>query len=253
MSDALLKRIVKLAGAGALARPDRFDPADPAQVDRAGAALLERFYRENDTAAFELLVEISQPLLGQAALQITREVGLAVAPGELVSEYFSKLFVDLRQPSPKIGNLTAAATAAMKEEATRRVRTLARRIRSPEEAAEVGAGAAAGVEPGAPGAPGAEGGAKTGAKTGAESQLTADQRLAGRFAALVSMCFHNLDEADRRLLLALEIDRLSYSEIAERLGIYQDEVAERIRYARGRLAARIAAVFAALQPKEDGP
>jgi len=250
VSDALLKRIVKLAGAGALARPDRFDPADPAQVDRAGAALLERFYRENDTAAFELLVEISQPLLGQAALQITREVGLAVAPGELVSEYFSKLFVDLRQPSPKIGNLTAAAAAAMKEEATRRVRTLARRIRSPEEAAGVGAGAAAGVEPGAPGA---EAGAKTGAKTGAESQLTADQRLAGRFAALVSMCFHNLDEADRRLLLALEIDRLSYSEIAERLGIYQDEVAERIRYARGRLAARIAAVFAALQPKEDGP
>jgi len=244
VSDALLKRIVKLAGAGALARPDRFDPADPAQVDRAGAALLERFYRENDTAAFELLVEISQPLLGQAALQITREVGLAVAPGELVSEYFSKLFVDLRQPSPKIGNLTAAATAAMKEEATRRVRTLARRIRSPEEAA--GAGAAAAVEPGAPGA-------EAGAKTGAESQLTADQRLAGRFAALVSMCFHNLDEADRRLLLALEIDRLSYSEIAERLGIYQDEVAERIRYARGRLAARIAAVFAALQPKEDGP
>jgi RNA polymerase sigma factor (sigma-70 family) len=249
VSDALLKRLVKLAGAGALARPDRFDPADPAQVDRAGAALLERFYRENDTAAFELLVEISQPLLGQAALQITREVGLAVAPGELVSEYFSKLFVDLRQPSPKIGNLTAAAAAAMQEEATRRVRTLARRIRSPEDAAGVGAGAAAAVEPGAPGAPGAE----AGAKTGVESQLTADQRLAGRFAALVSMCFHNLDEADRRLLLALEIDRLSYSEIAERLGIYQDEVAERIRYARGRLAARIAAVFAALQPKEDGP
>ena len=46
---------------------------------------------------------------------------------------------------------------------------------------------------------------------------------------------------------------LSAQPAAEVEGIYQDEVAERIRYARGRLAARIAAVFAALQPKEDGP
>lgn len=233
MSDALLKRLQKAVGAGALAGLERFEPGNAGHVDRAAAALLERFYRENDTAAFELLVEIGQPLLGEAALQITREVGLAIAPGELVADYFSKLFVDLRQPTPKIGNLTAAAIASMKEEATRRVRIMARRIRSPEET--VGAVAA---EPGAP---------------PVEPQLTADQRLAGRFAALVSMCFHNLDEADRRLLLALEIDRLSYSEIAERLGIYQDEVADRVRRARGRLAARIAAVFSALQPEGEGP
>lgn len=230
MSDALLKRLQKVVGASALASAERFEPGNPGHVDRAAAALLERFYRENDTAAFELLVEISQPLLGEAAMTITREVGLAIAPGELVADYFSKLFVDLRQPTPKIGNLTAAATAAMKEEASRRVRIMARRIRSPEET--VGASAA---EP------------------GAEPPLTADQRLAGRFAGLVSMCFHNLDEADRRLLLALEIDRLSYGEIAERLGIYQDEVADRVRRARGRLAARIAAVFTALQPEGEGP
>lgn len=230
MSDALLKRLQKVVGAGALASAERFEPGNPGHVDRAAAALLERFYRENDTAAFELLVEISQPLLGEAAMKITRDVGLAIAPGELVADYFSKLFVDLRQPTPKIGNLTSAAIASMKEEATRRVRIMARRIRSPEET--VGAAA---VEPGADPQP-----------------LTADQQLAGRFASLVSMCFHNLDEADRRLLLALEIDRLSYSEIAERLGIYQDEVADRVRRARGRLAARIAAVFTALQPEGEG-
>jgi RNA polymerase sigma factor (sigma-70 family) len=232
VSDALLKRLQKVVGAGALASAERFEPGNPGHVDRAAAALLERFYRENDTAAFELLVEISQPLLGEAAMKITREVGLAIAPGELVADYFSRLFVDLRQPTPKIGSLTAAAIAAMKEEASRRVRIMARRIRSPEET--VGAGATA--EPGADPQP----------------PLTADQRLAGRFAALVSMCFHNLDEADRRLLLALEIDRLSYSEIAERLGIYQDEVADRVRRARGRLASRIAAVFTALQPEGEG-
>lgn len=231
MSDALLKRLQKVVGASALASAERFEPGNPGHVDRAAAALLERFYRENDTAAFELLVEISQPLLGEAALTITREVGLAIAPGELVADYFSKLFVDLRQPTPKIGNLTAAAIASMKDEASRRVRIMARRIRSPEETV----GATAAAEP------------------GAEPPLTADQRLAGRFAALVSMCFHNLDEADRRLLLALEIDRLSYGEIAERLGIYQDEVADRVRRARGRLAARIAAVFTALQPEGEGP
>ena len=235
MSDALLKRLLKLAGAGALASPERFDPRDRAQVDRAAAALLERFYRENDTAAFELLVEISQPLLGEAARQITREVGLAIAPGELVAEYFSRLFVDLRQPSPKLESLVAAATASMKEEATRRVRTLARRIRPAEETV-AGEPVGSAAEP-----------------AGASQDLTADQRLAGRFAALVSMCFHGLDEADRRLLLALEVDRLSYAEIGERYGIYQDEVADQVRRARGRLAARIAAVFAALQPEEDGP
>ena len=233
MSDALLKRLQKLAGAGALASKERFEPGDPRHVDRAAAALLERFYRENDTAAFQLLVEISQPLLGEAARQITRDVGLAVAPGELVADYFSRLFVDLRQPSPKLESLVAAATASMKEEATRRVRTLARRIRPADETMGEPVGAA-------------------GEPVGAAQDRTADQRLAGRFAALVSMCFHGLDEADRRLLLALEVDRLSYAEIGERYGIYQDEVAHQVVRARGRLAARIAAVFAALQPEEEG-
>jgi len=226
VSEALLKRLQKLAGADALAS-GRFETGNASHVDRAAAALLERFYRENDTAAFELLVEISQPLLGEAARQITRDIGLAIAPGELVAEYFSRLFVDLRQPSPKLESLVAAATASMKEEATRRVRTLARRIRPIEETV-------------------------AGEPVGASQDLTADQRLAGRFAALVSMCFHGLDEADRRLLLALELDRLSYAEIGERYGIYQDEVANQVRRARGRLAARIAAVFAALQPEEEG-
>ena len=225
MSDALLKRLQKLAGAGALVSKERFETGNAAHVDRAAAALLERFYRENDAAAFELLVEISQPLLGEAARQITRDIGLAIAPGELVAEYFSKIFVDLRPPANRIEGLVAAATASMKEEATRRVRTLARRIRPIEE--EAGANAPA-------------------------NDLTADQRLAGRFAALVSMCFHGLDETDRRLLLALEIDRLSYAEIGERFGIYQDEVPDRVVRARGRLAARIAAVFSALAPKDEG-
>jgi RNA polymerase sigma factor (sigma-70 family) len=232
---------VKVVGAPALASKERFDPGDTVQVDRAAAALLERFYRENDTAAFELLVEISQPLLDEAARAITRDVGLAVPPGELVAEYFSKLFVDLRQPTPRVESLIAAATASMKDEATRRVRTMARRIRPIEE--PDAAGATLGGPADAPAGAQANAGA-------ASDGLSADQRLAGRFAALVSMCFHNLDESDRRLLLALEIDRLSYSEIGERFGIYQDEVADKIMRARGRLAARIAAVFAALQPEE---
>lgn len=234
MSDALLKRLVKLVGAEALASAQRFQPGDPAHVDRAAAALLARFYRENDTAAFELLVEISQPLLDEAALQITRDVGLAVPPGELVAEYFSKLFVDLRQPATTVESLTSEAMASMRDEAVRRVRTLARRIPAPASAE---GDAAAGV---------------AGPDTAAAAASDADRQLAGRFAALVGLCFHGLDVADRRLLLALEVDRLSYAELGERFGIYQDEVAGRVQAARGRLAARIAAVFAALQPGGEG-
>jgi len=247
VSDALHRRLVKLVGAAALANKDRFDPGDAAQVDRAAAVLLERFFRENDTAAFELLVEISQPLLDAAALAITRDVGLALPPGELVAEYFSRLFVDLRQPSPRVESLIADATESMREEAARRVRTLARRIRPLDEPAraEPGAASAGTVAVSGPGP-------ATGRAAGADTDdLTADQRLAGRFAALVSMCFHGLDESDRRMLLALEIDRLSYAELGERFGIYQDEVADRVQRVRGRLAARIAAVFSALQVDEE--
>ena len=62
----------------------------------------------------------------------------------------------------------------------------------------------------------------------------------------------SLTPAETRVVAAL-MEGLSYAEIAERLGIYQDEVADRVRRARGRLAARIAAVFTALQPEGEGP
>ena len=234
MDDGLLKRLTKLAGKAALPAQG-FDTADPEHVEPAAAALLARFHRENDTAAFELLVEISRPLIEEAALAVTRDVGLAVPPSELVAEYFGKLFVDLRQPAPRIDHIVADATASMRDEATRMVRTLARRIQAVEEE----------------GAASTKGAGAKGTKDAAAAEPSPDQALAGRFAALVSMCFHGLDDADRRLLLALEIDRLSYAELGERFGIYQDEVAERVQAARAALAMRIAAVFTALAPEEE--
>jgi DNA-directed RNA polymerase specialized sigma24 family protein len=188
-------------------------------VDRAARPLLERFHRENDGLAFTLLVEISQPLLEGAAHQITRDLGLAQDPRALVADYLGRVYVDLRRPPHLPESFVDHAIAAMDAEARERVTVLAQRVAEP--AADVMA---------SDGAP------------------RAAERLAGQFAAIVSACFHALDEADRRILIALDVDRLSHAEIAEQFGIYQDQVAHRIVETRGRLAERIAAVFSSIEP-----
>jgi DNA-directed RNA polymerase specialized sigma24 family protein len=217
--DTIGKRLEAIAGPEALPPGQAFDPSRPPHVDRAARLLLERFHRDNDGVAFALLVEIAQPLLEGAAYQITRDQGLAQNPRELVSAYLGQVYVDLRRPPHIPESFVDHALAAMDADARERVQALAHRVAEP----------AAGT-------------------TAAGRTPPVAERLAGRFAAIVSACFHALDEADRRILIALDVDRLSYAEIAERFGIYQDQVAQRIIETRGRLAARIAAVFSSIEP-----
>jgi DNA-directed RNA polymerase specialized sigma24 family protein len=217
--DTIGKRLQAVAGAGALPGVP-FDASRPPHVDRAARALLERFHAENDGAAFALLVEIAQPLLEGGAQQITRDLGLAIDPRDLVSAHLGRLYVDLRRPPHIPESFVDDALAAMDADAHRRLEALVNRV-SDAWAAGGGGGSGGG---------------------------TIAERLAGQFAGLVGTCFHSLDEADRRILIALEVDRLSYAQIAEQFGIYQDEVAQRIVEARGRLAARIAAVFTSIGP-----
>ncbi|MHC5211294.1 MAG: RNA polymerase sigma factor [Planctomycetota bacterium] len=213
--DTIGQRIEAIAGAGALPANEPFDASRPPHVDRAARPLLQRFHAENDGVAFALLVEIAQPLLEGAAYQITRDLGLALDPRDLVAAHLGRLYVDLRRPPNIPESFVDHAITAMDADAHERVETLAAGVaESPSTA---------GTQPAA-------------------------ERLAAHFAAIVSAGFHALDEADRRVLLALEVDRLSYAEIAETFGIYQDEVAQRIVETRGRLAARIAAIFSSIEP-----
>jgi hypothetical protein len=237
--DSIGKRLEAIAGAGALPAGLAFDPSRPKHVDRAARPLLERFHAENDGVAFALLVEISRPLLEGAAHQITRDLGLAQDPRELVTAHLGRLYVDLRQPPHIPESFVDHALAAMDDDARGRVQSLAGRVSE-------GAPARAASPLRNPASSAAK--AASAAAFAAADKRPAAERLAAHFAAIVSASFHALDEADRRILIALDVDRLSYAEIAETFGIYQDEVAQRIVETRGRLAARIAAVFSSIEP-----
>lgn len=213
-----------------------FDSANPLHVDRAAQHLLQRFHRENDGAAFRLLVELVEPLMLPIARAITREVGLAMDPTQLVSTHLAALFVDVRQPMPEVQHFLESAQRAMHAEADRHVAELAAAV--PLAVSE------AVLPPRTPPHP----------PGGGVTPIPMPHRLGVRFLSLVSACFHRLDEADRRILMAREVDNTPYADIAEAFGIDRDEVATRVLAARGRLAASIAQAFQALNPvRRDQP
>lgn len=160
-----------------------FDARNPLHVDRAAQHLLARLYADNDGGAFRLLVELVEPLLLPVARAITREVGLATDPSQLVSAHLASLFVDLRQPVPETRHFLEVSQLAMRKLAERRVDELAAAVplavAEPVLPPRVPHGAGGGVTP-----------------------VPAPHRLGVRFLSLVSACFHRLDAADRRILVA---------------------------------------------------
>lgn len=227
--EGFAERLRQVPGAEGVPELAAFDAGNPLHVDRAAQHLLERFFAENDGGAFRLLVELVEPLLLPVARAITREVGLATDPSRLVSAHLASLFVDLRQPMPEARHVLEAAQRAMRAEAERRVAELA-------AAVPLAVGEPV-LPPRAPHPP-----------TGGVTPSSAPHTLGVRFLSMVSACFHRLDEADRRILMAKDVDDKTYADIAEAFGIDRDEVATRVYQARGRLAAGIAQAFQALNP-----
>ncbi len=222
--EELVERITELTGA-ADDPSAAFDPADGLAVDRVAERLLERFYTRNDGRAFDLLVHAVLPKLMQVATRITREVGVAVDPEGLVTEYLQRLFVDLR-PSPRVPRHFLA-------EAERVLLADAKAYLEPSRQRS----SLAGLLP---------------AHQGAPTGDAAVARFGVLFLTLVQSCFHRLSETDRRVLIATDVDNLAYNQIAEALSIPQAEVDPMIRDARERFAQRIAGAFSTPPGTEEG-
>ncbi len=225
-TEGLGDRLQRAAGRQALPDARAFDAKDPLQVDQVARQLLARLWGENDGKAFELLVEVTEPLLGPAAHAITREIGLAFPPEELLGWYMGRVLVDLSRPVPDVPHFLDVALKEMTDEAQRRLDQFRRAL--PLRIGQLRHPALATSSDEPPARPGMAG---------------IRAALGERFLSLMAVCFHHLDLADRRILLAREADRLTYTQIAERLKLPRDAVLRGLMDARSRLAALAASVF----------
>lgn len=252
--EDLSREVERLAGRDALPSDGPLDPDNPLHVDRAAAALLDRFFRDNDPDAFTTLVELTLPLLGRAALGITRDLGLAVPADSLIGEHMARLFVDLAPDArTRSGgeHFLAAAVRGMEEDASAKVTAFAAsplavlealadahadpvdvpallRLRDGSAAGNVAEQAGlAGLSPG-------DGPRLSGARGSSASRLA---------QALLSTAFHRLDRLQRRALLAREVDDLPLPDVAAAVGVGQNQIASTLVEARLRLAAELSTLL----------
>ena len=201
--------------------PRGFDAQDALQVDEVAGHLLQRFFGQDDGRAFELLVDVTTPLLMRTARGLVRELGLAVDAEQFVTQHLTGIFTDLRERRPGEDRFLAAAERAMRAEARHLLESA--RVETPVYPLLPCVEAAAAGQPDAP-------------------RL---MHFGSAFLGLIQSSFHALGESDRRLLLAREVERLTYDQIAERLSLPVNEVGPMLRDARARFSKRIAAAFLA--------
>lgn len=229
LREELVRRVGRLAQAQQVAVPDDYDPTDDRAVEAVAGDLLQVFRQHDDPAAFTLLFELCQRRLMASARAITRRLGMAIDPEDIVSTFMAKLFTDLRRDQPRVRRFLGLAYTAMRNEALNQLRKLKRaesrhqvydrwlrRHRLPPDPA---------------------------GDVAAAEQHAILRRLGAMFLSVVSVCFHQLGERDRRVLLAREVDGLSYDAIAEQLGLPRPQVGMILKRARERLAKKIAATF----------
>ena len=253
-SDDLSREIERLAGRDALPESGALDPSNPLHVDRAAGALLDRFFEDNDPAAFGALVRLTLPLLTRAARAVTREVGLAVPAESLVADHMARLFVDLQPDARRRAggaHFLAAADQALRRDAEAKAAAFAQSPLNVLAALDGGAAdpvdalalmrlatvSAAGNVAEQAGlahlSPGA-GPRLAGARGGRASHLA---------QALLSSAFHRLTLLQRRALLAREVDGLPLPDVAAAVGVGHNQVASTLVEARLRLAAELSTLL----------
>ena len=234
----LVERLARVAGGETLAVRDDFRHADDGHVEAVAGELLHLFRQRDDPEAFTLLFELCEERLLLAAKRVTRQVGLAIEREDLVAVFMARLFTDLRKDQPVVQHFFAFAWTAMRHEALNQLRRL-KRAYDRDQAFE------AWLRDQRP-APDPAHDADT------TEQASIVQRLGMRFLSVVSRCFHRLPERDRRVLLAREVDKLSYTEMAQALGLPEDQVGMILKRARERLQRGIGQALAGLGEMEDG-
>lgn len=226
MDDSLHERLARTVDVTGV------DLDDEAEVERLAGLLLAAFRRDHDAEAFALLVDVTHAELWRIAHRITRRLGVIVDPEDLVATLFQRLFVQLDTPRDGVQHFFAFAHTAMRNEALNTLRKLARasarHVVYETRFRDV-------VPPLDP-------------SIVAESRETYVElrRRVWVFLAVVSACFHDLRERDRRVLMAREVDDLSYDDIAEVLDLPRGQVGMILKRARERLDQRVARALRAI-------
>ncbi len=227
--DQLHTRLAALLALHGRRLPEGFDPALEAHFDAAAGALLQIFRDGDDLPAFELLVELSQRRLHVAAHRIARKFAMALDPDDLVAVFLARLYTDVRRDRPPVKRFLALARTAMRHDALNQLRQYKR-----AQARH----AIWGRERQAERFPDAQEFAERAEQSGRLA------RLGTFFVAVTAQCFHELRERERRVLLARDVDGLSYDEVGEALALPRAQVGMVVKRAREQLARKISDVFA---------
>jgi RNA polymerase sigma factor (sigma-70 family) len=231
--SVLAERLRALPGSEAVPHVRDFDPRNDLHLDAAAAFLLERFHATNDSQHLALLFELTQRRLREIARSVSRQLALAVDPDDLVAAFFTRLFVDVRRPQPRVRHFLGLAHTAMRNDARNQLRQSARAQHRllgfqatlpcpPDPAVEL-----------------------------ARAEQDALCARVGVFVlAVVAQCFHALSTRDREVLLLREVQGRSYEQLAQELDVPENQVGSILRRARERLATRLARALAA---HEAGP
>lgn len=207
---------------------DALDLSDDLQLEQVACALLTRFHERDEAEALSLLYELTHDRLVALGRQVTFKVGLAADPEDLVAAFLTKLFTDVRRPQKPVRRFLAFAYTAMKNDALNQLRSLGR---SRKRMLRFQEGLAPPTDPAL--------------AADHKEQAAACQHLGLLLVSLVSVCFHQLKERDRRALLAREVAGLSYEEVAAELDLPAGQVGTVIRRARQRLSRALAQALAA--------
>ncbi len=219
--------------------PDEFDPQDDSQIDAVAGQLLHHFRQHDDRDAFTLLYELCQDRLSEIARRVTRQLGMAVDPEDLVAGYMARLFVDVRKDHDRVRRFLGLSYTALRNDGLNQLRLL-RRAHARHQVFDRWR-----RDAGEPRDPARE--------VDDREQERELERLGTVFVSIVSVCFHRLPERDRRVLLAREVDGLPYEQIARQLELPSNQVGMILKRARTRLSQAIAATFAPFdRPGETG-
>lgn len=230
----LIERLSRLDVDGDGPDLDRIDPTDDAGIDELARYLLRRFHREDDVDALALLFEVAHARLVEIARSVVRRLALAADPDDLVMGFMTRLFTDVRRPQPEVHRFLGLARTAMRNDALNMIRSQSRaRLRHEAYHSTL--------------------------KTVADpiddveepEHLESVARAGLCLIAVVGHCFHGLSTRDRRVLIAREVDELSYREIGERLELAENQVGTVLKRARRRLSERIASTLAGVERRVE--
>jgi len=220
------------------ALPPDFDPHDDLQLDAVAGELVERYRNERDVAALERLAELAHARLHEVARGITRRLGVAIDPEELVAGLLTRLFLDVRRGQPRLRRFLGFAHTVMRNEALGLLRDGERQRRRILAWERHGGRTVVSRDPSA--------------ELDEREQAAIVARLGLYVLAAVSGAFHSLGERDRRILLLREVDGLEYAALAEQLCLPPNQVGSVLKRARERLLRRIATALGGARDDEGG-